>query len=45
MLRSLDELVIEGITTTVNLHKKILSHEKFLSSDFDVNWLVKEKLF
>ena len=45
MLRSLDELVIEGITTTANLHKKILSHEKFLSSDFDVNWLVKEKFY
>ena len=45
MLRSLDELVIEGITTTTNLHKKILSHEKFLSSDFDVNWLVKEKFY
>jgi len=45
MLRSLDEFVIEGITTTINLHKKILSHEKFLSSDFDVNWLVKEKFY
>jgi len=45
MLRSLDELVIEGISTTINLHKKILSHEKFLSSDFDVNWLVKEKFY
>ena len=42
MLRSLDEFVIEGIKTTINLHKKILVHEKFLSSDFDVNWLVKE---
>ena len=45
MLRSLDEFVIEGITTTINLHKQILSHEKFLSSDFDVNWLVKEKFY
>ena len=45
MLRSLDEFVIEGITTTIDLHKKILSHEKFLSSDFDVNWLVKEKFY
>ena len=45
MLRSLDEFVIDGITTTINLHKKILSHEKFISSDFDVNWLVKEKLY
>ena len=45
MLRSLDEFVIEGITTTIDLHKKILSHEKFLSSDFDVNWLAKEKFY
>ena len=45
ILRSLDEFVIEGITTTINLHKKILVHEKFLSSDFDVNWLVKEKFY
>ncbi len=45
MLRALDEFVIEGITTTINLHKKILSHEKFISSSFDVNWLVKEKFY
>jgi acetyl-CoA carboxylase biotin carboxylase subunit len=45
MLRALDEFVIDGITTTINLHKKILSHEKFISSDFDVNWLVKESFY
>ena len=45
MLRALDEFVIEGITTTISLHKKILSHEKFISSDFDVNWLVKEAFY
>jgi len=45
MLRALDEFVIEGITTTIGLHKKILSHEKFISSDFDVNWLVKESFY
>jgi len=45
MLRALDEFVIEGITTTIDLHKKILSHEKFISSDFDVNWLVKESFY
>ena len=45
MLRALDEFVIEGITTTINLHKRILSHEKFISSDFDVNWLVKESFY
>ena len=45
MLRALDEFVIEGITTTIDLHKKILSHEKFISSDFDVNWLMKESFY
>jgi len=41
-LRALDEFVIEGITTTIDLHKKILNNEKFITSDFDVNWLSKE---
>ena len=44
-LRSLDEFVIEGITTTIDLHKKILNHQKFIKSDFDTNWLDKEKPF
>ena len=45
MLRSLDEFVIEGITTTIDLHKKILTHKKFIDSDFDVNWLVRETFY
>ena len=44
-LRSLNEFVIDGIVTTVDLHKKILVHEKFVSSDFDTNWLSKEKFY
>ena len=44
-LRSLDEFVIEGVTTTIELHKKILSHEKFISSEFDTNWLDREKFY
>jgi len=44
-LRSLDEFVLEGITTTIDLHKKILNHKKFINSDFDTNWLSKEKFF
>ena len=44
-LRSLDEFVLEGITTTIDLHKKILNHEKFINSNFDTNWLEKEKFF
>ena len=43
--RSLNEFVIEGITTTIDLHKKILKHKKFVNSDFDVNWLVKEPFY
>ena len=42
-LRSLDEFVIEGITTTIDLHKKIINHQKFISSNFNVNWLNQEK--
>ena len=44
MNRSLDEFVIEGIKTTIPLHKKLLSHEKFINSDFNVSWLDKDKL-
>ena len=44
-LRSLDEFVLEGITTTIDLHKKILNHEKFKKSEFDTNWLSKEKFY
>jgi acetyl-CoA carboxylase biotin carboxylase subunit len=44
MNRSLNEFVIEGIDTTVDLHKKLISHEKFINSDFDTNWLSKEKI-
>ena len=44
MLRSLDEFVIEGITTTIELHKKLLTHKKFIESDFNVSWLDNEKI-
>jgi len=44
MNRSLDEFVIEGITTTIDLHKKLLNHEKFITSKFNVSWLDNEKI-
>ncbi|MFL2892064.1 MAG: acetyl-CoA carboxylase biotin carboxylase subunit [Candidatus Pelagibacter sp.] len=44
MNRSLDEFVIEGINTTIGLHKILLNHKKFINSDFNVSWLDKEKL-
>ena len=43
--RSLNEFVIEGITTTIDLHKKILNHEKFINLDYDVNWFSKENFY
>jgi len=43
-LRSLDEFVIEGITTTIDLHKILLKHKKFINSDFNVTWLDKDKV-
>ncbi len=44
MQRSLDEFVLEGIDTTVPLHIKLISHEKFVNSNFDTNWLANEKI-
>jgi len=44
MIRSLDEFVIEGIVTTIPLHKKLLTNKKFINSDFNVSWLDNEKI-
>jgi acetyl-CoA carboxylase biotin carboxylase subunit len=44
MNRSLDEFVIEGITTTIPLHKKLLNHKKFINSDFNVSWLDRDNI-
>ncbi len=44
MQRSLDEFVIEGITTTIELHKVLLNNKKFITSNFNVGWLDKEKV-
>jgi acetyl-CoA carboxylase biotin carboxylase subunit len=43
--RSLDEFVIEGVSTTIDLHKKILRNEDFINSKYDVNWLSKNKFY
>ena len=44
MNRSLDEFVIEGIQTTIPLHKKLINHQKFINSDFNVSWLDKDSI-
>jgi acetyl-CoA carboxylase biotin carboxylase subunit len=43
--RSLDEFVIEGVSSTIDLYKKILRNEDFISSKYDVNWLSKTKFY
>ena len=43
-LRSLDEFVISGIDTTIDLHTRILNHKDFLSFNYDVNWLAKSDI-
>ncbi|HEX2040162.1 MAG TPA: acetyl-CoA carboxylase biotin carboxylase subunit [Acidimicrobiales bacterium] len=43
MLRALDELVVEGIATTVPAHKAILSHPDFANAEHSTKW-VEEKL-
>ena len=39
MKRSLNELVVDGIDTTKDLHKKIISSKSFKKYDFSINWL------
>jgi len=39
MLRALDEFIIEGIATTIPLHKKILTNKDFRSGNFNTKFL------
>ena len=39
MLRALDEFIIEGIDTTLDLHKKIIKTKQFQSNTYNINWL------
>ena len=41
MLRSLNELIIEGIDTNIELHKWILTQKEFLNGSYSTNWLEK----
>ncbi len=43
--RALDEFIIDGVKTTIDLHKKILRNEDFINSKYDVNWLSKTKFY
>ena len=39
MKRALDEMVIEGIKTTIPLHQRLMENEKFLSGEFTTKFL------
>jgi len=39
MRRALDELVIEGVKTTIPLHRKIFRHKDFLDGNIDTTWV------
>lgn len=39
MRRALDELVIEGVKTTIPLHRKIFRHKDFIDGGIDTTWV------
>ena len=39
MQRALDVMVVEGIKTTIPLHKKIMADEKFRAGDFSTKFM------
>lgn len=41
MKRALEEIVIEGIPTTIPFHKKIMSHPKFIAGDISTDFIDK----
>jgi acetyl-CoA carboxylase biotin carboxylase subunit len=42
MRRALDEFEIEGVNTTVDFHKKVIDHPKFISGDFNTHFIHEE---
>lgn len=44
MKRALSEFVIEGISTTIPFHLRLLDHEKFVSGDFNTKFLELHKV-
>jgi acetyl-CoA carboxylase biotin carboxylase subunit len=39
MRRALDEIVIEGVHTTIPFHRKLMDNKDFISGDFDTKYL------
>jgi acetyl-CoA carboxylase biotin carboxylase subunit len=37
--RALEEFVVDGVDTTLPLHRRILEEPAFISGDYDIHWL------
>jgi len=42
--RTLDEFVIEGVTTTIPFHRKLIEHKEFINGKFDTGFLERTNL-
>jgi acetyl-CoA carboxylase biotin carboxylase subunit len=45
LLVALNEFIIDGITTNIELHRRILSHPDFRSGNFSTKFLDQTQLF
>ena len=41
MKRALEEFVIIGIDTNIQMHQKIIQSDEFLSGNYDINYMSK----
>jgi len=39
--RALDEYVIDGIKTSIPLHRRLMEEQDFINGDYDIHWLEK----
>jgi len=37
--RALSEYVIDGVTTTIPLHEKLINAQDFIDGNYDIRWL------
>ena len=42
MRRALGEFVIEGVSTTIDFHRRVFNNKKFCSGDYDTGFITKE---
>ncbi len=45
MKRALDEYIIDGVTTTIPFHRKLLDHERFINGEITTDFVENEFVF